>query len=107
MGRNGSGEGGAMARSNRSRLASPRPRGSNIPPPLRPLKNLHAMDARERIFLEAAERGDKPTIQECLESGYVVNVNCTDLIGRTGNECPKNYASASEALCVCYASPRT
>ncbi|XP_059469179.1 transient-receptor-potential-like protein [Neocloeon triangulifer] len=35
------------------------------------------------MFLEAAERGDKHTIERCLQPPRSVNVNCTDLLGRS------------------------
>lgn len=45
----------------------------------------------ERRFLEAAERGDKPTIQDCLaqsqnNGSMDLNVNCLDSMGRTALE---------------------
>ncbi|XP_054708929.1 transient-receptor-potential-like protein [Uloborus diversus] len=39
------------------------------------------MDPMERTFLEAAERGDKPTLIRCLQTQ--VNVNCTNILGRS------------------------
>lgn len=41
------------------------------------------MDPNERMFLEAAERGDKHTMMRCLAPPCPVNVNCTDILGRT------------------------
>ena len=60
-------------------------KGSNraIPIPLEPLKEGHRMDPRERLFLEAAERGDKATMMRLLQAPGTVNVNCTNIMGRT------------------------
>lgn len=69
----------------RGRLASPRTRHNQVPP-LKPLKNVQTMDNRERIFLDAAGQGDRPTIQSFLECQEPVNVNATDLLGRTALE---------------------
>lgn len=41
------------------------------------------MDPKERVFLEAAERGDKHTMMRCLSPPNAVNVNCTDILGRS------------------------
>ncbi|XP_023225280.1 transient-receptor-potential-like protein [Centruroides sculpturatus] len=54
-----------------------------IPIPLEPLKDGHNIDPKEKLFLEAAERGDKPTMIRCLQPPNPVNVNCTDIIGRS------------------------
>jgi transient receptor potential cation channel subfamily C protein 4 len=35
------------------------------------------------VFLEAAERGDRHTVERCLTPPRTLNVNCTDLMGRT------------------------
>ena len=35
------------------------------------------------MFLDAAERGDKSTMIRCLQSANPVNVNCTNMIGRS------------------------
>ncbi|XP_042212142.1 transient-receptor-potential-like protein [Homarus americanus] len=43
----------------------------------------HMMDPKERVFLEAAERGDKHTMMRCLSPPSAVNVNCTDILGRS------------------------
>ncbi|KJH41533.1 transient-receptor-potential calcium channel protein [Dictyocaulus viviparus] len=75
--------------------ASPRPRArnytlGNMPPP--PAVNIRTHDMispEERRFLEAAERGDKPTLQECLimrEGETPLNVNCLDSMGRSALE---------------------
>ena len=40
-------------------------------------------DPRERQFLEAAERGDMPTMLRLLSDQEPVNVNCTDMLGRS------------------------
>ncbi|XP_050695273.1 transient-receptor-potential-like protein isoform X2 [Eriocheir sinensis] len=47
------------------------------------LKDGHMMDPKERVFLEAAERGDKHTMMRCLSPPSAVNVNCTDILGRS------------------------
>nr|VZI32873.1 unnamed protein product [Spirometra erinaceieuropaei] len=36
-----------------------------------------------RIFLDAVERGDKSTVIRCLRCPQPVNVNCTNMLGRT------------------------
>ncbi|BHF71248.1 anthranilate synthase component II, variant [Sparganum proliferum] len=36
-----------------------------------------------RIFLDAVERGDKSTVTRCLRCPQPVNVNCTNMLGRT------------------------
>ncbi|PRD37058.1 UNVERIFIED_CONTAM: trp-1 [Trichonephila clavipes] len=54
-----------------------------IPIPLEPLKDGPSMDPKERIFLEAAERGDKATMFRCLQCPNPVNVNCTNILGRS------------------------
>lgn len=41
------------------------------------------MDPHERIFLDAVEKGDKPTVIRCLASPSLVSVNCTDMLGRS------------------------
>jgi hypothetical protein len=41
------------------------------------------MDPKERLFLEAAERGDKHTLARCLQPSDPVNVNCTNIMGRS------------------------
>ncbi|XP_053645318.1 transient-receptor-potential-like protein isoform X2 [Cherax quadricarinatus] len=50
---------------------------------LEPIKDGHMMDPKERVFLEAAERGDKHTMMRCLSPPSAVNVNCTDILGRS------------------------
>jgi len=52
-------------------------------PPLEPLKAGHRIDPQERIFLEAAEHGDMHTVQRCLQGPQPVNVNCTNILGRS------------------------
>ncbi|XP_037568492.1 transient-receptor-potential-like protein [Dermacentor silvarum] len=54
-----------------------------IPIPLEPLKDGHSMDPKERTFLEAAERGDRHTMIRCLSPPDPVNVNCTNILGRS------------------------
>lgn len=51
--------------------------------PLEPLKDGYSMDPKERMFLEAAERGDKHTMIRCLQQPDPVNVNCTNILGRS------------------------
>ena len=51
--------------------------------PLEPLKSCHRIAPKERLFLEAAERGDKHTMVRCLHPPSPVNVNCTNMIGRS------------------------
>lgn len=41
------------------------------------------MDPQERLFLEAVERGDKHTVVRCLIGANPVNVNCTNMLGRS------------------------
>ena len=41
------------------------------------------MDPQERLFLEAAERGDKHTMIRCLQGPNPVNVNSTNILGRS------------------------
>ncbi|XP_035826877.1 transient-receptor-potential-like protein, partial [Aplysia californica] len=43
----------------------------------------HRMDPQERIFLDAVEKGDKPTVIRCLTGSDPVSVNCTDMLGRS------------------------
>ncbi|VDN26209.1 unnamed protein product [Cylicostephanus goldi] len=87
-----------------SRVAvSPRPRmrnytlGNMPPPPAVNIRTHDMISPQERRFLEAAERGDKPTIQECLltvrirypfkrEGETPLNVNCLDSMGRSALE---------------------
>lgn len=38
---------------------------------------------QERTFLEAAERGDRHTMIRCLSPPDPVNVNCTNILGRS------------------------
>lgn len=39
--------------------------------------------SQERTFLEAAERGDRHTMIRCLSPPNPVNVNCTNILGRS------------------------
>lgn len=41
------------------------------------------MDPKERLFLEAAEKGDKHSVIRCLQGPNPVNVNCTNMLGRS------------------------
>jgi transient receptor potential cation channel subfamily C member 4 len=47
------------------------------------LQSGKSMEAAEKVFLEAAERGDKNTVERYLQPPRSVNVNCTDLLGRS------------------------
>lgn len=51
--------------------------------PLEPLKEGHRIDPQERFFLDAAEKGDKHTMIRCLQGPNPVNVNCTNMLGRS------------------------
>ncbi|KAH3833230.1 hypothetical protein DPMN_106534 [Dreissena polymorpha] len=51
--------------------------------PLHPIKSCNRIEPKERAFLDAAERGDKHTMVRCLQPPSPVNVNCTDMIGRS------------------------
>ncbi|XP_037270713.2 transient-receptor-potential-like protein isoform X1 [Rhipicephalus microplus] len=67
-------------------VVRPSPQSPNcfrIPIPLEPLKDGHSMDPKERTFLEAAERGDRHTMIRCLSPPEPVNVNCTNILGRS------------------------
>ncbi|XP_064481189.1 transient-receptor-potential-like protein [Ornithodoros turicata] len=66
------------------RASSPQsPNCFRIPIPLEPLKDGPSMDPKERTFLEAAERGDRHTMIRCLSPPNPVNVNCTNILGRS------------------------
>ena len=54
-----------------------------VPIALEPLKAGYRIDPQERIFIEATERGDKHTVVRCLQGPRPVNVNCTDILGRS------------------------
>ena len=51
--------------------------------PLQPIKCCQRIAPKERLFLEAAERGDKHTMFRCLHPPSPVNVNCTNMLGRS------------------------
>lgn len=51
--------------------------------PLETMRDASRMDPKERLFLEAAERGDKHTMIRCLQPPNPVNVNCTNILGRS------------------------
>ncbi|KAK7474523.1 hypothetical protein BaRGS_00034217, partial [Batillaria attramentaria] len=51
--------------------------------PLETIKHGSRMDPKERIFLEAVEKGDKPTVIRSLAGPNPVSVNCTDMLGRS------------------------
>ncbi|CAH8827860.1 unnamed protein product [Trichobilharzia szidati] len=65
-------------RSGRSPYETP-----NYSTALGPLREKHKLTPLERIFLEAAERGDKSTLIRCLSFSNSVNVNCVNILGRT------------------------
>lgn len=78
-------------------------------PPLEPLKAGHRIDPQERIFLEAAERGDKHTVQRCLQGAQPVNINCTNILGRSAIQVMKNTclffgATYLHLLCLIFVS---
>ncbi|KAJ8297880.1 hypothetical protein KUTeg_024411 [Tegillarca granosa] len=52
--------------------------------PLEPLKGSHQLTPQERMFLDAAERGDRHAMIRCLQGPNPVNINCTNMLGRTG-----------------------
>jgi hypothetical protein len=62
-------------------------------PPLEPLKGGHRIEPSERMFLEAAERGDKQTVLRCLVGLRPVNVNCTNILGRSAIQVNFNVLS--------------
>jgi len=64
-------------------------------PPLEPLKAGHRIDPQERIFLEATEHGDKHTVQRCLQGPQPVNVNCTNILGRSAIQVMSNTCCIS------------
>ncbi|XP_074649844.1 transient-receptor-potential-like protein [Tubulanus polymorphus] len=68
---------------NRPMRSSSKSSGRAVPIPLEPLKEGHRMDPHERLFLEAAEKGDKHTMIRCLQGPSPVNVNCTNILGRS------------------------
>lgn len=51
--------------------------------PLEPLKVHYRSNTNERTFLEAVERGDKHTVVRCLKCQNPVNVNSTNMLGRS------------------------
>ena len=75
--------GGAARPRSPSRVPLRLRRRRPLPPPLEPLKAGHRIDPQERVFLEAAEHGDKHTVQRCLQGPQPVNVNCTNILGRS------------------------
>ncbi|CAL8079446.1 unnamed protein product [Calicophoron daubneyi] len=50
---------------------------------LGPLLEKRTLHPLERVFLEAAENGDKSTVARCLSFRDKVNVNCVNMLGRT------------------------
>ncbi|XP_078684819.1 transient-receptor-potential-like protein isoform X1 [Branchiostoma floridae x Branchiostoma belcheri] len=50
---------------------------------LRLFKSTHKYTPKERMFLEAAEKGDKATLMRCLQPPSPVNVNVTNMVGRS------------------------
>ncbi|XP_070196707.1 transient-receptor-potential-like protein [Littorina saxatilis] len=55
----------------------------NVTIPLETIKHGSKMDPMERVFLEAVEKGDKPSVMRCLAGPNPVSVNCTDMLGRS------------------------
>lgn len=51
--------------------------------PLQLFSEGNRLTAKERQFLEAAERGDKATVERCLQKPQPVNVNVTNILGRS------------------------
>uniref|UniRef100_A0A8R1HR56 ANK_REP_REGION domain-containing protein n=1 Tax=Caenorhabditis japonica TaxID=281687 RepID=A0A8R1HR56_CAEJA len=85
----------AGRRFSRTCAPSPRPRArnyalANIPPPAAVhIRTNDMISPEERRFLEAAELGNKPTLQEFLiyhDGERRLNVNCLDSMGRTALE---------------------
>ncbi|PAV75537.1 hypothetical protein WR25_21169 [Diploscapter pachys] len=81
-------------RFSRAGAVSPRPRNRNYtlanapPPPAVKIRTHDMISPLERRFLEAAEKGDKPTIQQCLDEKTTppLNVNVLDSMGRSALE---------------------
>ncbi|XP_019647217.1 PREDICTED: transient-receptor-potential-like protein [Branchiostoma belcheri] len=48
-----------------------------------PLDGTGRLRSKERVFLEAVERGDKATVGRCLQPPHPVNVNVTSGLGRS------------------------
>ncbi|CAI4228848.1 unnamed protein product [Auanema sp. JU1783] len=74
---------------------SPRPRNRNYtfgnlpPPPAISIRTHDMINPKERRFIEASERGDKPTLLELLQQkkhGQPLNVNALDIMGRSALE---------------------
>ncbi|XP_002733765.1 transient-receptor-potential-like protein [Saccoglossus kowalevskii] len=51
--------------------------------PLQLFSEGNRLTAKERMFMEAAEKGDNATIQKCLKHPDPVNVNVTNILGRS------------------------
>ena len=68
---------------NNSKRNSSRSSARTVDIPLQTIKHANKMDPKERQFLDAAEKGDKLTMIRCLHGPTPVNVNCTDMMGRT------------------------
>ncbi|XP_050416654.1 transient-receptor-potential-like protein [Patella vulgata] len=51
--------------------------------PLDTMKHANCIDPKERLFLDAAEKGDKHTMMRLLQGSNPVNVNCTNMLGRS------------------------
>ncbi|ESO93675.1 hypothetical protein LOTGIDRAFT_177244 [Lottia gigantea] len=47
------------------------------------MKHANRIDPKERLFLDAAEKGDKHTMMRLLQGSTPVNVNCTNMLGRS------------------------
>ena len=76
-------QGGTYFQAKKIRNNSSRRSQASFHVPLEPLKDGRRMDPQERIFLEAAEHGDKHTIIRCLQGPTPVNVNATNMMGRS------------------------
>ncbi|KAI8510589.1 anthranilate synthase component II, variant [Branchiostoma belcheri] len=56
---------------------------SSEPRAYTPLDGAGRLRSKERVFLEAVERGDKATVGRCLQPPHPVNVNVTSGLGRS------------------------
>ncbi|BFZ24110.1 hypothetical protein BsWGS_27149 [Bradybaena similaris] len=72
-----------MVGGNGSKRSKQRGAGRGVDIPLETIKHGHRMDPQERVFLDAVEKGDKPTVIRCLTAPSPVSVNSTDMLGRS------------------------
>ncbi|KAK0419150.1 hypothetical protein QR680_013981 [Steinernema hermaphroditum] len=77
----------------RNATPSPRPRSrnhtlANSAPPAVNIRTYDMLTPQERMFLEAADQGNLPKLQRCLEEKSILplNVNALDTMGRTALE---------------------